>query len=257
MHFTRIVISAFLLAFIISCDKKNDIHEGTRLKSSTTTSITLPLSGKDSFIYDADQRLSAIKHIPDNSVYDIHIKYGSNDRLTEIVYTYQGTERLKCLFIYNASGQIIRKTFLPVQGIVSGYDQSYSYDNSGRLVSDTTYDEQSTDILYYNKYTYDNLGNITEFDFIDLVNPSNQGMTYYKFDNKPNPFHKVGPLYYIINSDIKYINPNNIVESNRWWAGAASTQYEYQSNGLPRKSVTIDPIGPSGQSTYTVTMEYW
>jgi len=250
------LIFAFLLltTLVISCKKNQEPQEGNLLKRIVTTSSFA--GGIDSFFYDNQKRLTAIK-VFNNQDYNKFIEYGPDGNIFRVIYKYQGADVYSFKFIRNSLGQIIRKSSTPSPGFQYAFDQSYTYDNAGRLVSDTTYYKQTDSVLYYGSYKYDNNGNIFESDFYDLINTNNHGKTTNVFDNKTNPYKMQGWVYYFVTDNPSYLNQNNIVEWRSYWSPPRKNELTYQTNGLPKTISTEDPISPIGPIKSTQVFEYW
>lgn len=256
-HTNSKTLSILILAifFFTTCKKGNNANEGNILKRIIHASIG-PTAPIDSFIYDGNKRLVAIRYSNNNSEYDKAIEYDIQNRLLRVMYSYQGVDKYSCSFVYDAMGHIIKKIATPVGGFNFADNESYAYDNLGRLISDTTYHNQSNTIQYYSTFKYDDNGNIAEQDFRNFINPNNQGKTTFIYDTNRNPFNALGSNYFHFSGDLRTLSVNNVVEIRPWWSAAIVNNIGYQTNRLPNKITTINPNGPYGPFSYTVLIEY-
>lgn len=249
------IIGVFIVLVFIGCKKdEHSQQEGTMLKRRIVTSTLFGVS-IDSFLYDAQDRLTEIR-TSHNQKYDIRIEYDTSGQLTKAIYTFLRTDQYYTTFIRNAAGQIIYKTSVPFPGFDHVHDHSFTYNSLGQLVSDTTYYKQTDSILFYGSMKYDNNWNIIETDFVDLINTANRGKTIYSVDSNPNPLNLQSSAIFFVTGDHSYLNRNNIVEIWPWWTSPFKSQLTYQNNGLPSKIVTEYPDSPLGPYTVTLSLEY-
>ncbi len=253
----KLVYLIFLSSFLfINCKKQVDVNEGSLLKRTLMTTLNQRLT-VDTFLYNSQKRLTGIKYFNTNTKYDIQIEYDTQAKFSKIRYIYLGREDYSCSFIYNTSGQIIKKLAVPVPGFDFANNESYAYDGVGRLISDTTYYKQTDSVLYYMTFKYDNDGNIVENEFRNFINPTNQGKTVYSFDNNPNPYNIQSSSYFYLTGNTSYLNKNNILTSKNWGSNIISNTYEYLVNGVPKKLTTNDPNSSFGGYHYPIEFEYW
>ena len=244
-----------LLIILVSCKKEEaSQNEGKLLKRITISSIFG--SKVDSFIYDSEKRLIQIKCIRGQD-YDKIVEYDMAGMISKVNYTYQGSDQYSFTFLRNTSGQIIKKITTPEPGYSFAYNHSYTYNSDGQLASDTTYYQQSDSIVYYYSYKYDGKGNIVELNFMNLTNPNNQGKTTCIYDSNPNPFYSQSMNNYFIINNLTYLSRNNIVQELSSCCPPIKNQITYQTNQLPNKIISENPIFPNGPVYTTTLFEYW
>lgn len=256
MNIRTLAVPVLITLLLAGCKKERDIREGSLLKRriQITTNQTATF---DSFLYDTQKRLAGIQYFNSNTNYDCAIEYNAEGKLSRVIYRYMGVERYSCSFVYNDKGQITKKLVTPTPGFEYGNNESYAYDDSGRLISDTLYFRQTSTVQGYTTFTYDSNGNIVEAEDRDFTSPINEGKSIYAYDNHPNPFNILGPAYFYVTGDPAYLNRNNIIKIDPWSSDPITTQYEYQENGLPKKTMTTYPTGPWGNDPFVFMVEYW
>jgi hypothetical protein len=219
---------------LAGCKKNTDIKKGEILRRVIHHTSNTP--EVDTFIYDDNYRLVGVRHTH-NPDYDKAIQYDFQGRLIGAVYSYHGVDKYSVSFVYNASGQIVKKIAQPIGNFDNANNESYAYDNLGRVIADSNYYRQTDSVLNYHTLKYGSNGNVVEDNYHNLADPSNQGKTTYLHDNNRNPFKFPEQIYFYVAYNYSGINNNNIIEIKPWWPVVITNQYEYKPNGFPQKSV--------------------
>ena len=160
------------------------------------------------YTYDDAGNLIVVNHANNENIYTFN--YNSEGKLLTTKLIQDGAIDIEIdSFIYDLSGKIIRKTGTPILPTLEIDDHSYAYDNQGRIISNTQYFRQTTTIAGYQTFSYDVNDNVIEQDFYTISptgSPELQGGMAYSYDDKLNPFTKIGIPSYMTNDDIFYLS---------------------------------------------------
>lgn len=124
---------------------------------------------------------------------------------------------------------------------------TYSYGAQNRLITDTAY-YNSGGIIYtnYTKFTSDNNSNIVQWQTF-YKSPSgsisSNGIITASYDGEINAYSSLGLAAYFIRGDIFLLSNQNRKQTNYLNGVTENYQYEYYSNGLPRKAVVQNRTG--------------
>jgi hypothetical protein len=151
-------------------------------------------------------------------------------------------------FIYNNKGKIIRRRGTPILPNLLVDDRSYAYDEQGRLIADSQYYNQTPTVFTYKNYSYDVKDNIIELNQYFKSQTSNlfvlDGTIKMAYDNKVNPFFKIGTSLYMGRENEQVLSRNNLVSLKVTYSSTPgsgyfinSIHYEYFNNHLPARAI--------------------
>jgi hypothetical protein len=248
------LFSFFLLCLcaVLSCKKETlPVAKGSQLKM--TISKWYDSINYTSFNYDSQHRLLAqIDSNNNGHKRSVRIEYNAQDRPIKITtaYTYNNTIFLpdqSDSLIYDANGRIVKRVSLNSVININPTRNSYSYDAKGRLIADSIHSYWANEIFGYITYTYDDNDNIIQaIDYEKLFGSMEiQNIMQGFYDSKTNPYKRLGILGYIINQNDLYLSRNNR-NSEKYQGGTILTfDYNYYSNGLPKRLSVKDNSDPS------------
>ena len=235
-----LILAASLLLFF-SCKKEKDLPDapGDRLKMiryKEGDSISFRL-----FQYDVQNRLTAVVDSGHGGIYRRDISYDIPGNLLRIDINGD-----IITFDFNNEGRVIRK-----KSIVPGQQSptvrnTYVYDIEGKVISDSLHGYWTPDVWGVVSFIYDGNKNVIESKLTSNV-PSVQLLKQCEYDKHPNPLYDQRAVIYLLTSHYGYEIPegkNNILKERFEDGSEVSYQYEYYSNGLPRRYSLHDSSDP-------------
>jgi len=235
-----IILAAIPLLFFF-CNKDDDLPDapGDRLKMiryKEGDSIWFR-----SFHYDAQNRLTAVVDSGHGGVYRRNISYDAQGNpmsaaINGDIYTFE----------LNNEGRVIR-----TKSTVSGQQSptvrnSYGYDTEGKVISDSIHSYWSPDVWGVVSFLYDGNSNVIESKLISAI-LSTQVIKQCTFDKQRNPLYNQGVIIYLLFGGYGYGIPqgkNNVLKEIFEDGTELSYDYEYHSNGLPRRHLIHDSSDP-------------
>lgn len=216
---TLTLLAISVIALLASCKKSDKTSGDTPSKKlKYLTRSTIVDGSTTSFIdytYDTKNRLSTIKNGTATSTYT----YNGNNLVSVEKVDSSPVFRETIDFTYNSDGTISSAHDVIYRNGTLSSDIVFNY-----LVVNGRVTEIHHEGIYVDKYTYDDRGNVTN---IYLAKSSYNNV--FTFDDKPSPYTNGFPKY-IINSDIQYVSPNNVLSNPP--APYAHT-YTYGADGYP------------------------
>jgi hypothetical protein len=239
--FRLLSISAASILLFFSCKKDEDlpVAPGDRLKMIRyQQGDTIWFR---SFQYDVQNKLTAMVDSGHGGIYRRNISYGAQGNLLSAaingdLYTFE----------LNSEGRVIR-TKSTVQGQQSPtVRNSYGYDSEGKIISDSIHGYWSTDVWGVVSFLYDGNNNVIESKLTSAT-PSVQVVKQCTYDKQRNPLYSHRFTIYVLEAGYGYGLPqgkNNILKERFEDGSEVSYQYEYYSNGLPRRYSLHDSSDP-------------
>ena len=188
--------------------------------------------------YDMQEKLVEIKATSNNRPLDtstLTISYDSQNKL--IGYTYAQDQRFQIqsfVFTYDSDGHIISK----VNVGTNVRSQVYSYDKTGRLIADSVFDKRANSIILKTTFKYDDKNNLIEWQdyYYNIYSKKveNWPVNEVSHHNSINPYTNLGLTLFMITDDTHMLSKNNISEVH-YNGTIRKYDYEYESNGLPKK----------------------
>jgi hypothetical protein len=243
------------LTFLYTCTKSGSgISNNSRLQKVISTNGDS--IGYTIFNYDNEQKpIEIIDSANDAKLLcDIVILYDAQGRIAGYSRSDYNSLQFSAVFVYDSYGRIAEQIQHSPNSAFSPYHAYYRYDNKGRLIADSSTVEQTIAKSWLVRFVYDNDDNIRSFqNFIRYENPDslqNNGEAQLSCDNKANPYHSLGILYYFISNNPFLLSRHNVIQEN-WNGHSAYFKYEYSSEGLPLKMEEMD-----NYSRFTVEFFY-
>ena len=246
------VLFVVFLCTVVSCKKEGlPVAHGSRLK--TVVSKWYDSLAYTYFIYDIQNRLTNVIDSNNNGhKHNLRIDYDAQNRPIKLTTTstYNNLPFYpdqSCSLIYDSNGRIVKKVDDSPVSYVNVTRNTYTYDAKGRLIADTIHSYWANEIFSYTTYTYDNNDNVVETKMFEKSSGVIQMVetAISTYDSKTNPYKDLGVFMYIINQNDLYLNKNNRNSENYQSGTKVNFDYQYYSNGLPRRVSTKDNSDPS------------
>jgi len=240
----KLLIAGIFSCFILfACKKDEQKTLGTPPLQKSITSCCGDSTAQMLYAYNNLGALIGIKYSDNNGHWsNIDFTYNNQGKLVGAKDTadYNGGHTIS--FDLDISGNIIKRYSYSSFG-GSPFINSYAYDNNGRLVADSAYNYWSAGIGAYSSYSYDQNGNV-----VTKKSYRNNGGTFHleatlqmQYDNNPNPFYDLKPLFYSSQWDI-CLSRNNCIVSNDGIHPPNNYSFQYNPDDSP-SSWTLGPIG--------------
>lgn len=263
-----------ILLLWTACDKTEEQINGIQLSGKLRTlTVNAYGQGINTFLYDSDQRLSAIRHkwmldSIESTKFELHSFYDwkeTGDR-TNIILSRSRPDHDDIHYYLNSDhfpDSIIRDAYVPgsLQGKASyvyQYDDSRSLTGMLHILSAPGIPDDTS--FYY--YKQDEQGNIIEEKYTSITWEGNtekkdEIRLLFEYDNHPNPFHQLIGMetMYGFYGKLIYFNKNNITSvqmfKNDVYVGLNHHfEYLYNRNSFPSQ---IHVIG----NEYLYNLQYY